>query len=269
MRELTVEEVKQVQLAVLAETDRWCREHQIPYYLAYGTLLGAVRHQGYIPWDDDIDIIMLRRDYEAFIRTFNTDRIDSIRVLHHSLDPNFPYEYAKIHDRSTKMVESAGIHYEIGINIDLFVLDSVPTEKLKKLMKAKALPTKIMAYKNYGIPAQEPMMKHIIHRTAQGICSHIPIHWCTSHIDRICSRYRDDSDCVQLADLCQPLFRESEAMERNWFSEQMEQSFEQNRFFGPKKYDEVLTAWYGDYMQLPPEEQRVTHHSYHAYQVEH
>lgn len=86
---MTVEEVKRVQVEILKGVDAFCRAKEIPYFLAYGTLLGAVRHKGYIPWDDDIDLVMLRADYERFLKEFNREN-GCLKVMHWSMDGAYP-----------------------------------------------------------------------------------------------------------------------------------------------------------------------------------
>ena len=270
MTEMTPEEVKQTQTDLLVTVDRWCRDHDCPYYLAYGTLLGAVRHQGYIPWDDDIDICMFRPDYERFIRTFNQDRTDDAAVLHTGLDPAFPYEFAKIHNRRTRLVEGVDYQYEIGVNIDLFVLDNLPRGvrdgkymigrmKLRKLL----MEVKLLLV---GNKKRDPI-KQLVIRLAKLVGRAVPMRCLTRGMDRIAKRYEAQNDSKWVGDVCQRWFKPSEVLERRWFAEKCELLFEGEGLWAPAMYDEVLTAWYGDYMQLPPVEERVTHHSYRAYHL--
>ena len=128
MIEIKEEEMKKVQLDILIEVDRFCKENHLRYAIAYGTLIGAIRHHGFIPWDDDIDLLMLREDYERFIQTFNQNNQGPFRVLHQSLNPKFPYEFAKVEDQRYRLIENLATTYQMGIAIDIFVLDDIGSD---------------------------------------------------------------------------------------------------------------------------------------------
>ena len=114
------EEFKKTQFDILISVDRFCKAHGIRYFLAYGTLIGALRHGGYIPWDDDIDISMPRPDYERFIKLYNKEKDKGYYVVSPSLDPSYPNAFAKICDPDTCIIEFSSLKYDIGVNIDLF-----------------------------------------------------------------------------------------------------------------------------------------------------
>lgn len=269
MRTLDTEEVKQIQLDILKGVDAWCRQNNLQYFLGYGTLLGAVRHKGYIPWDDDIDIVMLRPDYERFLKEFNRDRKDNLQALHASIDKDFPYEFAKVQDTRTKLVENTDIAYDIGINIDVFVMDAIDCDEksLQRILRKGKIPKKVLSYKNMlGNGARRRTgIKKLGVAVIKSVCNMIPIYWCTSTIDSIAKASNRDEN-TWVGNVCERWFKPSEIMQKEWYDHSVEIEFEGNRFQAPEKYDEVLTAWYGDYMQLPPEEERVTHHDYEAYQ---
>ena len=134
MREITTSELKELQLSILDSVDRFCRENGIHYWLDCGTLLGAIRHNGYIPWDDDIDIGMLRPDFNRFIREFHTE---GNRYTAHCVenDSNFCYPYAKVLDNNTVLYEPDQNGNKIAVNIDVFVYDNAPddNEMLEKM----------------------------------------------------------------------------------------------------------------------------------------
>ncbi|MFR5682857.1 MAG: phosphorylcholine transferase LicD [Clostridia bacterium] len=122
---MSLEEIKSIQLDILSQVANYCDRNGLRYFLAYGTLLGAVRHKGYIPWDDDIDIMMPRPDYMQFINSFNNEKC-ALRVGSHYLDKNYPYVIAKVYDTSTLCKENIDVEYSIGINIDVFPIDGLP-----------------------------------------------------------------------------------------------------------------------------------------------
>ena len=127
-RDATDEEIKSIQRNILTAVRDFCLQNNIRFFLMYGTLLGAVRHKGYIPWDDDVDICMLKDDYLKFIQTFHTKQ-NRYQVMSRVIDTDFPYYYAKIVDPNSKLCEMIdGEMFELGINIDLFLLDAIPND---------------------------------------------------------------------------------------------------------------------------------------------
>ncbi len=111
MKELLSDELKRIQLDILRNVHKFCLEHNINYSLAYGTLLGAVRHKGFIPWDDDIDIMMLRNDYDRFIKEYPES--DEYGLCCFEKDTNYPYSFAKVQDKKTSLIEFCEYPYAI------------------------------------------------------------------------------------------------------------------------------------------------------------
>jgi lipopolysaccharide cholinephosphotransferase len=128
MRKITdIKELREIQMGILDDVHRFCEEQGLRYSLSSGTLIGAVRHQGYIPWDDDIDIYMLRSDYERFLKSYH-DQNGHYRVLNPKKEDHYYYTFAKVVDQRTKMVEKETEGYEIGVYIDVFPVDYVPDD---------------------------------------------------------------------------------------------------------------------------------------------
>ena len=117
MKKITPEEIKKIQLDLLIQFAEFCKKNNLYYCLAYGTLLGAIRHKGFIPWDDDIDVIMPRPDYEKFCKLVAEKKIAT------SLQNNSTYPFVKIIDTRTLVRERFAQKEEVGIWIDVFVLD--------------------------------------------------------------------------------------------------------------------------------------------------
>lgn len=270
MRELSVDEVKKVQLDILKAVDKWCRENNVNYYLMYGTLLGAVRHKGYIPWDDDIDIAMLRPDYERFLREFNKDRDDDLEVLHYSIDPQFPYEFAKIHDKHTRMVENSGVPYDLGINVDLFVLDDIVEDENEAVKLAKKLkfPQSVFDIKlTVGNKYRKrTLIKRIGVDALKTLTAPFSVNWCVKRIDSIAKTFNNKPDADYLAFISERTYKPKQKYKKELFKDSIDLNFEDGVFKAPAMYDEILTVLYGDYMKLPPVEQQVTHHDFKAYE---
>ena len=267
MVELNIDEIKKIQLDILKNIDKYCRNNDLKYFLAYGSLIGAIRHKGYIPWDDDIDIVMLRSDFEKFIKGFNKYN-DKYMVKYCENDERFPYFFAKVEDKTTKVVENVYYKYELGINVDIFILDNVGddvnnayvlTEKMmpyKKLLKCKNIfPNSV---KKRSFP------KNIIVSYMKRKANRYSIAEITKPVVSIGKTY-ENTESKYVAVICCVSDGYKYVFEKTKFEKTIDLPFEDMMAMVPECYDEILTTWFGDYMKLPPEEQQVTHHDYKAY----
>lgn len=256
MNILNLEDKKRVSLEILVEFDAFCKANSICYMLAYGTLLGAVRHKGFIPWDDDIDVWLMRSDYEKLRNLWNNKRYrfsDCYTMKEYGLT------YAKIQDIHTAVVQN-GVVFEDGLGIDLFPLDylsdnpKVATKEYQVFRKkANVMHRKIWAYSTenniHGLKkwigdfsrksGWNNFMAKMIEKQAKNYFS-IP----TLHCSCVVDMYPVAFDYICL-DWLKPIRLQFEGYE----------------FDAPSGYDNILTMLYGDYMKLPPEEKRVTTHN--------
>ena len=129
MKEITIEEKKRISLEILDVIHDFCKKNGIKYYLAYGTLLGAVRHKGFIPWDDDIDLVMSRPDYELFQKLFN---VDGYTFVNEETKNIFPLVFGKVFANNTFGVYN-GISMNYGVAVDIFPLDGLPSDENEML----------------------------------------------------------------------------------------------------------------------------------------
>lgn len=127
MREMTIDELKEVQLQILDFVAEFCEKNQIQYWIDSGTLLGAIRHKGYIPWDDDIDVGMLRKDYDKFFKLFN-DPGNRYQFVCYEKQPDFYLPHGKVCDVSTVLYEPNEKGHRLSVNIDIFVYDNAPED---------------------------------------------------------------------------------------------------------------------------------------------
>ena len=268
-KRLSLEELKRRQIGILDAVAAFCDDHGIPYYLSGGTLLGAVRHKGYIPWDDDIDICMMREDYEQFIRTFNASN-ERYRVYSIENNPGFLREYGKVLDTRTVLYEPDERGEKLCVNIDLFIMDPAPADdqavkamydrrdflRRKKILREQSKYQRITGF-------------HSLWYYIRGVFRRmIPERYYVLQLVKNARRY-DDPASEFLGDFCgiyHGLPRVK--VKRTLFSGAARLEFEGKQYNAPVGYDAWLTALYGDYMTLPPEKDRVSHHRFVAYSLE-
>lgn len=262
MKDITFEEGKQIQLSILREVDSFCQNKGLTYYMSYGTLLGAVRHKGFIPWDDDIDIAMPYPDFIKFCSSFG----DDVYKVHHWIrTPLFHCNYAKVEDGRTILKEEITSSYEMGVNIDVAPIIGLPENKqdavhyfrridfIRGLLRIKKMKLRRgrQAYKQLTVLGGRILLAPFSYKT---------INHC---LDRLCARYPfNHSHYV----ICVGSFNsEKEIFEKEKLGKKIKLPFEQDEFCAPEGYDLWLKQIFGDYMQLPPEKDRVTHHKFLMY----
>lgn len=262
-RELTIQEIRNIQIDILSAVAAFCDENQITYFLSSGTLLGAVRHQGYIPWDDDIDIAMPRPDYRRFLDLFA--RQESVyRVQALELDNYYPHAYAKVHDRRTLLQEMENSKHDIGINIDLFPLDGLPddAEQRTAFIKQIMMLRRIREVKVKSLKRKRDWYKTVILFFTKWAAWFIPSQPLVRHISRLIQTYPYE-ECNYVSNL--NFGGTDRFFSKALFRESVELPFEGRSFKAPIGYDTWLTGVYGDYMTLPPRKKQVSNHAIKAY----
>lgn len=267
MRELNLDEVKKSQLGALEAIHDFCALHNLKYFLAGGTLIGAIRHKGYIPWDDDIDLYMLRDDYEAFIDAFNSC---SAKYKVYTVDncKNYRYPFAKVCDEDTVLEEDG---YQTmpgkGIYVDIFPLDNAPSTQAQKeeLIKQEKKLHKYISYLSIS-SADRGFIKNSALAGLRILDSILGISYFGLKRNKIAKKYGDSaSDEVCMVQGCAP---QLEFYKRALFEKAAPVMFEGKERYAPIGYDAALRQRYGDYMKLPPEEARVSNHIFKAYAKE-
>lgn len=251
-----VNEMRKIQMGILLFIHQFCIDNHIQYSLAWGTMLGAIRHKGYIPWDDDIDIMMTRPEYDRFCKLFHDDR--SIYKLHDvHTDKKWIYPFAKISDERTIRVEKNALD-EIGINIDVFPIDFYADsyEDAMKALKRMKFWKKIYVAKILRSYTGMSLLKSIIYHLYKIPCSLIPLKYVLKKFDEIsCVTAKNKTAyCGFLVEADGTTILKSKL-----FDNFTDYQFENYVFKGIEDYDYYLKATYGDYMTPPPMGQRVVH----------
>jgi len=247
-------------LNILKYIDYVCKENNITYFLSGGSALGAIRHKGFIPWDDDADIMMARKDYLRFIEVMSKQKNNCYQVGSVYNVKNWSLAQTRIWDTSTEIVCENLEEAAMGIFVDVFPLDGLP----KSIDKTKHFYKKIKIFhvlRNSSIRKRlkEDEKYHIVKKIMGPIAKIIGVYRIAKYIDRIAQkRAYDESEYVGVAILYH--YMEKEHFKRSAFQNVIYLPFEDIELPVPVGYDHYLSSLYGDYMKLPPENQRNSNH---------
>lgn len=258
MRELSLEEVKKLQIQILDEVAAFCDQHNIKYFLMAGTLLGAVRHQGYIPWDDDIDIGMLREDYEYFIKVFNKSKNIRLYLYNYHTDSNCIFPFTKICIFNSLVKESSYHEYiQYGINIDLFPIDGI-NKNPKKIYKKIRFWRRIRELKAVKIlPSNPNNINFFIKKILSFFCKFISYKLIYKRIEQFF--VKNKASALQQGNIVWG-YGECELVSPMIFDKMIKLQFEGKLYSAPENSYLWLKSVYGnDYMLLPPIEKRISH----------
>ena len=262
-----IREIQQMELGIMEYIHEVCQKIGVKYFLAYGSLIGAVRHKGFIPWDDDMDICMLREDYEKLQDYLIANPDERYEVMSYKNNLNYVYPFMKVQDNQTYLLEEdVRIDSNMGIYVDIFPVDgyeddSVFKDKMTRLIKKRQL----SCYTFKGITNTKSLLNSLIRYISVIVFYFTNTNKYIRGIDELAkSRKVDDYELVDYLiykDMHKPVWK------REWLEQTIMGVFEGKEFMIPKNYHEILTSDYGDYMQLPPVELRFSHHDFQLWKI--
>lgn len=264
-KNIDMHELKKIELDILKSISSFCERHNLKYYLAYGTLIGAIRHEGFIPWDDDIDIWMKREDYDRFFYEFNLEN-SKMKAICVENEPNYYLAYGKVIDTTTVMEEMGNNNIPIGVYVDVFPLDNIPDSKLKFKIQNIQLGffRSLLVLKSIVPNTNRGIWKNIILVVSEFILRPIKRKTLIHAIDYL-SRMHNGKPTDKVGTLVSWTYGAKEMFNTNMFNGGISKMFENSAFTCPEGYDCILKNLYGDYMKLPPVEKQVSHHDFIAY----
>lgn len=257
---MSLDESKKIQIEMLRALDKFCRENEIEYSLAYGTLIGAVRHKGFIPWDDDIDVTMTRDNFEKFLQLFSHEKYDLIMPMRSKRWEFF----ARIVDPNTVVKFDKFPISPFGVWITIFPVDERPNSEhdwhqMKKKVDNYATLARL---KCSTLTRNWPV--NIIKLITSVIFKPIPLKWVNNKILWTLSRYKSKDNKKKIVWVA---FNRYETYPARLFDDYIDMPFEDINARAMIGYDEYLRTAYGDYMQLPPKEQQEPSHDFTAYYI--
>ena len=257
----TLKHIQDVELMILKDLIEICDEHDIEYYLIYGTQIGAIRHHGFIPWDDDIDVLMFREDYERFLKVMEDNPNDKYTIFDSRYNSEYFFQFGRISLNGTYWAEywDEQVSFKLGIHVDLFILDNLPDNNIKRKIfiqrcyyLARLHSLSVLKFDNYSKIVN--LALNFIHTFLNVL--NLNADYFQKRLYKLFRKYDCDSG-EYVSDLTlieRPVFKRSD------FKPVKKVKFEDIEANVPNNDYNTLTPVYGDtYMQLPPEEERVAH----------
>lgn len=263
MRKATIEEVRGIQLELLSQLDSFCKENNIQYYAFAGTLLGTVRHKGFIPWDNDIDVAVSRIDYERIRKLLKDENAHPyFRFLCYEDDHDYLWQHGRISAKHTFLQTARG-YSKLGLSIDIFPLDSqgndINAAKQNLIKIRECVQMRIMAYdkkyKTMKYPTNISFLKKMNIWLQFNVLGHnTEEYWVKRHI-KLAQIFNNQEDSRYFG--CNSNDKYTVVCERSMYSGVQYLPFEDRTIPVPNGYEAILRLYYGDYMKLPPKDKQV------------
>ena len=252
-----LEKLHNILYELLCEFDRICKKHNIHYFLDSGTALGAVRHRGFIPWDDDLDVGMMRDDYNKFLKVAYNEIHEKYILLTKDVDANYKKYHAKLVHKGSVYPEFGSENYKYrGIFIDIFPFDKISndTYKRKRDFKRDLFYKRLISLKK-SRPHSTKTFKLLLHYSLK----FIPLSWIESKLNSLWNKYNATDSSYATCYLYKMLQKRNIVFPIASLLPIKQIQFEDRLFPIMHNYDDYLSIMYGDYMTLPPEDKREFH----------
>ncbi len=263
----SIDELKKVQLDILLAVHSFCENNGINYSLAYGSLLGAIRHKGFIPWDDDIDICLLREDYKKLEKAFPSLLDERYVFLSLDRDKKWNRPYGMVYDSRTIQIEDAANNYKnVGVGIDVFPIDDICTDKAeffsynrKRMFMVYVLNCKFLKWRK-----DRSFIKNVVLLISKLVCTPFSCRHIAKKLDEYARLYNGKTTefVYHSSDTDTHLFKQ---FPKSIFNSFINVAFESYSVKIMSGYDSYLSNIYGDYMTPPPLDKRVSSHICEAY----
>ena len=270
LKQMALEELREIEIGLLNHIVDFCDEKSIIYFLSNGTLLGGVKYGGFIPWDDDIDILLPREEYQKLISLYEDQ---DYLLMANEKNKSYLYPFAKLCDVSTVLVEN-GIDngVDLGVNIDIIPLDYVGSDykKAVRLVKQNHLLSQLLLLRKTKFKIVLSKNRYSYLKKLKLILAFFASRFMSPqfYIDKINRNSlmnKNNASSEYVASAVWPVYGKKEVLPRHCFEDFCNVEFEGRQFSAPIGFDEYLKSLYGDYKQDPPKEKQVTHHSFIAY----
>lgn len=266
----TIKELQEIELDIVKYVDQICRENGLTYFLAYGTLIGAVRHKGFIPWDDDVDILMPREDYKKFCDIlYRSD--GKYKILCCEYDKDYMYAFGKVIDSRTLLIEQGTTStYRMGVYIDVFPYDGIKGDVRKNILFLKSCAflekCRYFSTSPYKAIGHETWWKNILRIPFWVFLKGVNYRNIVKLLNHLIKKY-PVKGAKWVGCLCAQEI-EKELVPAAAVSKAVDMEFENVKLLCPAGYDRMLRTMYGDYMELPPVHKRISHHDFKAWWIE-
>lgn len=264
MKEIPFDESKKIMVKTLESIDKCCRENNLKYSLCWGTMIGAIRHRGFIPWDDDIDIMMPRDDYNRFLEVYNDSRYG---VYTPKVNENCIQIITKVFDKNTIAYYYNHPKGLFGVWVSIFPYDNAPDCNLKEWEKKRTFWINLYHIKTTRFFTTNSLRKRFGKIALKLLVLPFSSFWLYEKLEKCLMAYNNQ----QTKNICiwpGIIYSQFIYFPKEWLDECMDTDFEFIKARIIKRYDEYLKFRYGDYMKLPPESERVPKHHYKAYYIE-